>query len=208
MQLIEAVELVGGLSKPSKMPCQSYSIPAYRCQVGSQLAKVEKSVCFSCYAAKGFYRMPNVKNCLEKRYESLSHPNWVEAMTVAIRETEKSGFFRWHDSGDLQSLSHLEKICQIAINLPHIQFWLPTREYHYVSLYKKQKDFPSNLIIRLSAFMVNGQPPTLVAKRLGVLTSGVSNCDSSCPAGEQGNKCLDCRACWQKDVENVNYKLH
>jgi len=153
--------------------------------------------------------MPNVKNCLEKRFQSLSHPEWTSAMTLSISGSEGSGFFRWHDSGDIQSVEHLEKIAQVAKNLPAIQFWIPTREYSFVSDYlKKHGAFPSNLTVRLSALMVDGQPPVGMAKRLGLTTSGVSTAGFNCPANSQGNKCLSCRACWDKNVNNINYKKH
>ena len=134
---------------------------------------------------------------------------WVDAMTIAIGGTESSGFFRWHDSGDIQSLKHLTDICQIAKNLPNISFWLPTREYSIVAEYVKQNGaFPENLTVRLSALMINGQPPFTIANRLGLVTSGVSDTGFNCPSPSQGNKCLNCRACWNKYVANVNYKTH
>jgi hypothetical protein len=207
--LATALEIVGGLSSPSKMPCHSWSTPAKYCKTGKKLALVSGSICSSCYANKGFYRMPNVKNCLEKRFQSLSHPEWTSAMTLAISGSEGSGFFRWHDSGDIQSVEHLEKIVQVAKNLPAIQFWIPTREYSFVSDYlKKHGAFPSNLTVRLSALMVDGQPPVGIAKRLNLTTSGVATAGFNCPANSQGNKCLSCRACWDKNVNNINYKKH
>ena len=208
MNITQALEIVGGLSLPSKMPCQSYSIPAKYCITGAVLAKVAKSICSKCYALKGFYRMPNVKNCLEKRFQSLTNPRWVEAMTVSIDQTESSGYFRWHDSGDLQSVEHLEKIAEICARLPHIQFWLPTREYVFVSRFRRMHEVPQNLNIRLSALMIDGPAPTTIAKRLGLTTSGVSANSFDCPASKQGNKCLTCRACWDKSIQNINYKLH
>jgi hypothetical protein len=130
-------------------------------------------------------------------------------MVVAIRGTESSGYFRWHDSGDLQDVAHLDKIVQIARALPDIQFWLPTREFSTVASWKATNgEFPSNLTIRLSALKINGAPPETVAKRLGLTTSGVTKEGFTCPAPTQGNKCLTCRACWDKNVPNVNYKLH
>ena len=209
MNTKEAINFVGGFSAPSKMPCHSYSTPAARCVTGAKLANVKGSICASCYALRGNYRFGNVQKALERRLESLSSPLWVEAMTQAIGGWESSGFFRWHDSGDIQSLEHLEKIAQVASNLPHISFWLPTREYAFVSAYvAKHGAFPSNLTVRLSAYMVEGNPPAMLAKRLGVQTSGVSKTGFTCPSSTQGNKCLSCRACWDKTVENVNYKKH
>lgn len=211
MNTKEAIQIVGGLSSPSKMPCHGYSIPATTCVTGQKLAKTKGTVCSQCYAMKGFYRMQNVQSALERRFESLSHPDWIEAMVIVIGDGEKSGYFRWHDSGDLQSLGHLEAICEIADKLPEIKFWLPTREYSIVSEYvAKNGEFPSNLTVRLSALKINATPPTSVANRLGVQTSSVSDSESgfSCPSSRQGNKCLNCRSCWDKNTPNVTYRLH
>lgn len=208
MTLLQALETINGFSKPSKMPCHSWSIPAKDCKTGSKLAKVEGSVCADCYAMSGFYRMGNVKSCLEKRLESLSNPEWEKAMTVAISGSEGSGFFRWFDSGDIQSLAHLKQIAQIAKNLPSIQFWLPTKEYGIVTEYLKENELPENLTIRLSGFMVDGPAPVGLANSLGLVTSTVVSKDFTCPASSQGNKCLSCRSCWDKTVQNVAYKYH
>ena len=205
----EAMQIIGNLSKPSKMPGHAYSIPATRCKVGGKLRAVKGSVCSICYALKGRYVFPNVKNALEKRFASLSSPRWIEAMITAIDHYEKSGFFRWHDSGDIQNIEHLEAIAEIARKLPAVRFWLPTREYSLVAEFiAKNGRFPENLTVRLSAYMIEGPPPIELSKRLNVQTSGVAREGFSCPVSSQGNACRDCRACWDKNVENINYKKH
>jgi len=209
MKLAHAIEYVGGLSAPSKMPCHGFSIPAKYCKTGQKLRNVADTICSKCYALKGRYGFPNVQNALERRFANLKNELWVQAMTIAIRGTESSGYFRWHDSGDIQDLDHLDKIVQVARNLPEIKFWLPSREFSTVAAWKRRNgDLPSNLTIRLSALKINGAPPTTIAKLLGLVTSGVTKSGFNCPAPSQGNKCLSCRACWDKTVENVNYKLH
>lgn len=208
MTLLQAIEKVGGFSKPSKMPCHSWSIPAKNCKMGSKLAKLKTSVCAKCYAMKGFYPTPNVVNALARRFNSLQNEDWVEAMTIAISGTEGSGYFRWFDSGDIQSLAHLKQIAQIANNLPQIKFWLPTKEYRIVSDFLQGNKLPDNLTIRISGYMIDGPPPVALANRMGVVTSTVSTTSPTCPAGNQGNKCLSCRACWDKNVQNVAYKKH
>ena len=55
MKTSEAWKLVGGLSKPSKMPGWSIGIPAKECKTGGKLQKIPGSVCFDCYALKGCY---------------------------------------------------------------------------------------------------------------------------------------------------------
>ena len=209
MKLASALEIIGGLSKPSKMPCHGWSIPASLCKTGGKLRNVAGSVCSKCYALKGRYPFPNVQGALQRRLEGFANMFWVEAMTSAILLCESSGHFRWFDSGDLQSVEMLEKIAKVCRNLPAIRFWLPTREYGIVSEYIRKHGFlPENLTVRLSAYMLEGKPPSEIASRLGCQTSGVSAESFTCPAPSQGNKCLTCRACWNKNVANVNYKTH
>ena len=198
------------LSSPSKMPCYGYSTPAKRCIVGMKMRSVEGSVCASCYACKGNYGFPDVQDALEARFQSLSNDLWEDAMVYLIGKKEKSGFFRWHDSGDLQGVWHLQKIVNIAKRLPHITFWLPTREYGIIGDFFRQGGTkPKNLTIRLSALMMDGEAPEGIAKRYNLVVSGVTKSEGyTCPSSNQGNKCLDCRACWNENVYAVNYKKH
>ena len=55
MKTDEAWTIVGGLSKPSKMPGWSIGLPAKECKTGAKLRKVKDSVCYDCYALKGCY---------------------------------------------------------------------------------------------------------------------------------------------------------
>ena len=208
MKVKEIERRIGTLSKPSKMPCHGHSTPAKDCITGSRLAKQEGTTCSICYARKGRYVFPVVQKALRKRKRAIKLKGWVSMMTDLIRFKEKSGFFRWKDSGDVGSVDELKKIAQIARNLPDIVFWLPTREYGLVLQYMEQYGaFPDNLTVRLSAYMIDGPPPYTIADKLGVLTSGVSSDDDfNCPAPKQGHKCLDCRACWDRKVNNINYK--
>lgn len=197
------------LSAPSKMPCRAWSVPAQSCNVGSKLASVKGSVCYKCYALSGFYRMPNVKKTLSEREEQMEDPQWAASMIARILLEEKSGFFRWFDSGDIASLKVLRNIVRIAIALPQIRFWLPTKEYAIVQEYHElYGSFPENLNVRLSAYMVDKAGPNTLAKRLGVTTSEVSSVGGDCPAPSQGNKCGDCRRCWDKSQQTVTYHLH
>jgi hypothetical protein len=210
MKLKEAKEITGGLSNPSKMPGKAYSIPASRCNVGSRLAKVKGSVCEGCYALKGMYRFGNVQKALEKRYQSLADTRWVNSMALLISNQSKD-FFRWHDSGDIQSIDHLHKIVQVCKLTPDTKHWLPTREYKLVEDYINQYgSIPSNLVIRLSAHKVNFPAPEKLAKRLGVQTSSVttSKDDFTCKAPNQDNECKACRLCWNSKVQNVSYLKH
>ena len=141
----EARKITGGLSAPGKMPEGSYNLPAVACQTGAKLRKIPGTPCWGCYAFKGRYNFPNVKDALTRRLESLGHRDWVQAMAVLIKGKK---FFRWHDSGDLQSVQHLKKIFEVCEATPDTQHWLPTQERKYLPL--KGSSIPKNLIIRLS----------------------------------------------------------
>ena len=194
----EAKEITGGLSAPGKMPEGSFNLPASACQTGQILAKVKDTPCYKCYALKGRYRFPNVKDALQRRLKSLIHPRWVEAMTVLVKGKKH---FRWHDSGDLQSVAHLKAIFEVCNNTPETRHWLPTREARYLPL--NHDSIPKNLTIRFSSHKIN-QPPL----KSWPWTSTVSTRDSSCPAQLQNNNCKDCRACWDRKISNVTYAKH
>tara|TARA_R100000458_G_scaffold16908_1_gene14635 strand:- start:695 stop:1327 length:633 start_codon:yes stop_codon:yes gene_type:complete len=210
MKTIKQLESeVGTLANTSKMPCFSTSTPAASCKTGGRLRKVEGSICSICYAHDGHYRYKKVQDSLKYREKCISKDLWVESMSALIYRKEKSGFFRWKDSGDIGSVKELDKIVQVCRNLPHIRFWLPTREYGFVRQWvEKNGKFPENLTVRLSAYMIDGPPPTKLAKQLGVQTSGVSASNFTCPASRQGDQCLSCRECWNRNQFTINYKEH
>ena len=211
----QAESIAGRLSDPDKMPGFAYSIPAWLCNVGSKLRTVAGSVCFKCYAMRGRYIFSNVKAAMERRFEAIAHPLWVPAMAFLIikklaKKPANEHFFRWHDSGDVQSLEHLEKIAEVCKLTPHVAHWLPTREYAIVSeYYAKHGAWPANLNVRLSGLMVDGPTPDALAKRTGCTVSDVSSKGNhSCPAYKQDGKCGDCRACWIKSTFKVTYPKH
>ena len=195
----QAREITGGLSKPSKMPGPCFNLPASRCITGAKLVKVPGSVCHGCYALKGRYRFPNVQNALERRRQALTSPQWVEAMVVLVSGNE---FFRWHDSGDLQSLEHLKNIFEVCKRTPKTRHWLPTREAQILKQVTPE-EVPKNLIIRFSSHMIDQGPV-----KAWPWTSTVVTKDKTCPAAEQDNTCGSCRACWNRDVKNISYGKH
>ena len=193
----EAIQITGGLSAPSKMPGPSMNLPASQCITGSKLVKVQGSTCSGCYALKGRYRFPNVKEAMQRRLDKLHDPRWVEAMITLI---DKQPVFRWHDSGDVQDEDHLTKIFSVCRLTPSVKHWLPTREAwvkHFLPL------APDNLVIRFSMPMIN-QP----AAGGWDNTSTVVTAGATCPAAQQDNECRDCRNCWNPEIKNVSYGKH
>lgn len=203
----EATKCTGGLSKPSKMPGMAYSIPAKHCITGSALRKRPGTVCSVCYAFRGNYPFPVVQNAMERRFGLLEHPLWVDGMVYLIKSFDNL-HFRWHDSGDIQSVNHLLKICRVAVELPQVRFWLPTKEKAILTQCLEvygPEIVPENLCVRLSATMV-GAPP--LKAPMGINTSTVVKSGETCPARSQNNNCGICRDCWDRSVRNVSYKQH
>jgi hypothetical protein len=148
-QLLKAVS---GLGEPSKMPCHSYSISAFSCKTGAKLRDIEGSVCSTCYACKGNYtRFPKIQACLNKREEiMLNDSNWINNMVELINRINE-GYFRWFDSGDIQSVKNLTDILEVCKQTPNTKHWLPTREHGMVSEYIANGGvIPSNVTLRLS----------------------------------------------------------
>jgi len=199
MKTDEAWTIVGGLSKPSKMPGWSIGLPAKECKTGAKLRQIKNSVCYDCYALKGCYVFKVVQDAQYKRLAAIRSAKWVQALAHLIN-SKKSNVFRWHDSGDVQDLDHLNKIYEVCRLTPTRQHWMPTREA-WVKNHLDRK--PANLVIRFSMPMVDqaaaGSWPTTST----VVTSG-----ATCPSAKQGNICGDCRNCWNPEIKNISYGQH
>ena len=201
----QAEAVCGKLSYPSKMPGPAYSISNKFCNTGGKLRKVKGSVCEKCYAGRNNYLWPAVQQSMATRLATLTHPQWVDAIVFLITDSRCS-HFRWHDSGDLQNAAHLEQICEVARRLPGVGFYLPTKEKALVKRYLRTKTFPANLVVRVSAAMIDGDPPDM--PHTSVVVRSTRNDGPTCPAKQQGNKCGDCRACWDPSVKNIYYPYH
>ena len=197
MLVKEAKEITGSLTRTSKMPGLSYSLPAWECKTGSKLRKVKDSVCSMCYALKGNYtRYKAIKAAQYVRLKSIEDSRWIEAMTAQV---QRSTYFRWHDAGDVQDLAHLKKIYAVCEATPNTKHWMPTREA-WIKDHLDSK--PANLVIRFSPPMIGQRNESWPNSSMVVLK------DASCPAPSQGNSCGDCRACWDSTVKVVSYGKH
>ena len=226
MKTEEALKIIGGsLSKPSKMPGFSIGLPAKECKTGSKLRQVKGSTCYDCYALKGCYVFKVVQDAQYRRLAAVSSPQWVQAMPHLIN-SKKPDVFRWHDSGDVQDLDHLNKIYEVCRLTPTRRHWLPTRE---AWIKEHVSRAPDNLIIRFSTPMIDQAAPASWSN-----TSTVSSLHSvnDCPAfrtdkagtvhsleefkvmTKETKKDLDlghcgsCRNCWNKEIKNISYGQH
>jgi len=210
--IVQAKQITGTLTQTSKMPCKSYSLPTLACHTGFKMAQIEGSICASCYADKGFYKMYAniILPAQMARLDSINDPLWIDAMVSQIGTDH---YFRWHDSGDLQSVDHLIKIAKIAEQTPNCQHWLPTREYKMVSDFLALgHKLPQNLHVKLSA-MYPDKPVTVPKSLQNIVNISTANVHKAkpangfeCQAPKNNGACLNCRACWQ-DI-TVSYAMH
>ena len=211
--LKKARELTGGgiTSKNKKMPFYNYDLSAKDCVKGSILREVKGSVCEKCYADTGNYNFPSVK--LSHKYHLKSLENgfeWSVAMAYQILHY-KTKFFRFHASGDLQSLDHAIQIINLAKLTPSCKYWIPTRETGILKELKEQNiSIPKNCIFRVSAPLIDGHLNSKVFRNTSSVITSDKNASGKniCPSLSQGGMCLDCRNCWNTKIKNINYLYH
>ena len=210
MKVKDAVKITGSMTRTKKMPGLSYSLPAWECITGKKLRAVKGSVCAGCYALKGNYtRYPAIKAAQYYRLASLMEPDWVPAMVAQVK---RQLWFRWHDAGDIQSAKHLTNIFEVCKQTPATRHWLPTREAKFLKFIDPDI-IPANLVIRISSHMIDQGPVkswpwTSTVQSPGAMRSSHVQDSRQCPAKDQGNQCLDCRSCWNREVPNVTYPKH
>ena len=93
------------------------------------------------------------------------------------------------------------EVCKLT---PETMHWLPTQERKFLPL--STDSIPKNLVIRLSNAKNDTKPGRAWDHWSTVVTK--PRAGHVCPAPEQGNTCGDCRACWSKEVREVQYRIH
>ena len=173
--------MVAILSKPSKMPGTSFSIPAQRCVTGSVLAKIPGSVCYDCYALKGAYIWPIVQNAMEYRLDLLNSSDFVSVMVTELNK-RRATEHRWWDSGDVHSVAHCLKIIAVCRLTPNKKHWIPTKERKLWQQALKMESLPDNAVIRYSATMIDKAPPKDWTNSSAVITDKAAPIGKLCEA--------------------------
>lgn len=222
----------GGFSSPGKMPCKALSYKAgesFTCPRGYKLLKYPGSVCYFCYGAGGLYIMPTVQLAQNRRLTSLLYAkrfpsrqeHWISSLVAKLGK--RMPYFRWHETGDIQDETHWNMMLEVIRRTPHINHWIPTKEQDLIYAFLDEfgpEMLPMNVNVRVSAAMIGRR----IKVRAPLTTSSVSDVESGLIPAEPGHNCPPtwneayykkykgtcgkCRACWQRSVANVNYKLH
>lgn len=99
-----------------------------------------------CYAAKGSYNYPNVKNKYARNYEASLKDTFVKEANDSIKALPNVKFFRIHSSGDYYNKAYVQKWVEIAKQNPEKVFYSYTKS---VILFKNV-DLPKNFVITQS----------------------------------------------------------
>jgi hypothetical protein len=218
MSIASAQREAGAVSiRNSKMPSTSFALTVDQCNVGRKLAQIPGSTCHKCYAAAIEKRYPSAHQGWTNNYFKATRlikdnpMQWAKAMAFQIlRAIEKNGipYHRWFDSGDIADLDMLKAIVLVCELTPHIHHWLPTREAAVVKAFLRERDLPTNLVLRISATMVDDKPIKGHAHTSTVHSKGRPHVGEACEARTRANQCGPCRACWNPSVPNISYPLH
>lgn len=201
------------LSKPSKMPCLSWSLQALdTCPASRNADGSLVPACSGCYATDGNYRFKNVRAPREHNREDWKRDGWVADMVVAL---DSSRYFRWFDSGDVYDVRLARKILEVMKLTPWVSHWLPTRMYKFEK-FRSTLDAMSalpNVVVRHSSDSITGgtvagDTTSTIAPAESAYSVSESVSGAVCEAGTRGGKCDTCRACWNKDVKVIVYPAH
>jgi len=193
------------ISRNSKLLYPSFDIPIRECR---KTCEYDKSNL--CYAKNNPRYMVFLNPKLQNNEKLLNSKRFVNVLKreILLSNTRK---FRFFSCGDLYKIDHLEKIEQIAQELPFIQFWLST---HLDSIlfqkYEKSRP-PNNLNIILSNKIPNTEAPLFLKKWLNQRGMAISNTTndikkSNCHSSYDKTSCGLCDKCFTG--ENITYFIH
>jgi len=197
------------LSKPSKMPCLSWSLQAIDTCPGSKDKEGNLvPACQGCYATDGNYLFKNVKGVRAHNKEDWKRNDFVADMVKAL---DNSRYFRWFDSGDVYSVKLAEKILDVMKQTPWVNHWLPTRMHKFVKFKRvfNQMEALPNVVVRFSSDSVTGE--TITGENTSTIVEYAEDGEvigEVCEAYTRDGKCGDCRKCWKKAVPVIVYPAH
>jgi hypothetical protein len=168
---------------------------------------------------KGIRRIPSEPTLLPPQ---TGYSSTTDFFTKAgVVEDQVVGFFRIHDSGDLNVgikiaswKAYLAAWEYVAKQLPGVYFWMPVRTWTTRTMVPELQRAAQqpNLVIRASALFVNEAPPQIPgvsasAVHRGVVGEGHYGCPVT-PNDKSSCAQEECRACWLAPTLIPSYAEH
>lgn len=115
-----------------------------------------------CYATRGHFRRPGVKNALAANFQSLLRRNFVSHTVLWIRANYVRNV-RIHVSGDFHSAAAVRKWKQIAKKNPNVRFFAYTRSWRKSDILTELRQFAQlhNVSLWFSCDRQTGVPPRI-----------------------------------------------
>ena len=195
------------LSKTTKMPGRSWSLPAGSTCPGARDALGEIiPVCRACYAKTGNYTFPTPRKAREFNRSDWKRDSWVAEMIDALA---MESWFRWFDSGDLYHVELGHKILAVIQGTPHVRHWMPTRSHTIPRLRAVLEliDAEPNAVVRYSSPAIDGSYDEEHGSTVIPFADWPTDAQV-CPSSKQEGKCGTCRACWDKSIPVIAYVGH
>ena len=87
-----------------------------------------------CYAMKGNWLFPNVRNSLQENLDAyLNNPKlYFESIAT---QTALARFVRWHSSGDIVNDKYFEGMCKVARKNKEVHYLCFTKKYEIINNY-------------------------------------------------------------------------
>lgn len=177
-----------------------------------------------CYATKGRFVFPQIRDRLEWNYRQSLRRDFVDRM---VNEIYRQGILlcRFHVSGDLYSAAYARKVLDIIGQSPHCTVWLYSRSWRIAPIFsviRAISELP-NAKIWLSADAETGYPPDVpehcrvawmqtteddgnedadlvfLDRPLRKLSLPIANvCPTETAEGkDKGTTCATCTRCWK-----------
>jgi len=119
----------------------NFGIPALKT---CPMAKLCKSF---CYANKGAYAWPIVKQAYEYRYQCTKLDTFPQLAFKELSKIRKLKAVRIHDSGDFYNKKYLNKWISIAESMPDKIFYCYTKRVTLLKSYQFEGLLPDNFIV-------------------------------------------------------------
>lgn len=117
----------------------NFGIPALKtCPMAKQCKEF-------CYANKGSYSWPVVKQAYEHRFQESKKPDFDQTILENLFLMPKVEAVRIHDSGDFYNMLYLEKWIRVANAMPERTFYFYTKRVVMLKNYHARNEIPSNM---------------------------------------------------------------
>ena len=211
------------------------NIPAFNTLAGNRLLTLSNgTILTNIVGTCGKHCKKCFHDCYAVRYIKCHHNSTVRpyaANTIVMRHDPDKlrkaikeycdknivKYFRFHTSGELESLQQFFIYCKICLENPDVIFYIYTKAFDILEKYLNLgEEFPNNLVINLSEWHGNTEGlPQGILSRCNIFSydDGESEFAASlphCPAVDKkghdtGVTCAQCRRCMKKGNKTSVY---